>query len=228
MNLAGFLTASARTHGDKPAVIIGQSCYLDYATLARQVAGLGGALLAQGLTKGDRVLLAMSNNPDYLTILFACWQAGLTAVPVNAKLHPREIGYIAQDSASKIVFASPDLADGIAHELPDLPLIVPGTDDFTQMTAHEPIVEAKTEPTDIAWVFYTSGTTGRPKGALLSHRNLSAMAIAYLADVDHLTPPTACCIWPPLRMRQACSRFPLSPRPGPISCRSPVGMTRPR
>lgn len=188
MNLAGFLTASARTYGDRAAIIVGQSCYLDYAGLARQAAGLGGALLARGLKAGDRVLLAMSNNPDYLTTLFACWQAGLTAVPVNAKLHPREIGYIARDSAAKIAFASADLAEGIAGELLALPLIVPGTADFARLTAQEPIAPAETSPTDIAWIFYTSGTTGRPKGALLSHRNLSAMAIAYLADVDHLTP----------------------------------------
>lgn len=189
MNLAGFLNASARTFGDRPAVVVGTRTRQDYHALARDSAGLGGALRTRlGLRQGDKVLLAMSNNPDYLTILFACWQAGLTAVPVNAKLHPREIAYIAQDSQAKAAFSTPDLAEGLAGELPALPLILPGTADFAALVAHDPVAQAQTLPTDIAWIFYTSGTTGRPKGALLSHRNLAAMAMSYLADVDQLTP----------------------------------------
>lgn len=192
MNLAGLLAASARSFGDRPAVVIGDRRYLDYAGLGRAAAGVAGGLVSRfGLRPGDRVLLAMTNNPDYLTILFACWQAGLTAVPVNAKLHPREIAFIAQDAGARVAFATADLAQGIAAELPALPLILPGTADYAALAAGDPAAMADTAPTDIAWIFYTSGTTGRPKGALLSHRNLMAMAVAYLADVDHLTPQDA-------------------------------------
>lgn len=189
MNIAGFLNSSARSYANRPAVVVGRRTRLDYAGLARASAGLGGALLSRmELRPGDRVLLAMSNNPDYLTVLFACWQAGLAAVPVNAKLHPKEIAYIGRDSEAKVIFATPDFAGGVAQEQPGLPLIVPGSAEFVAFEAHEPVNEAETLPTDTAWIFYTSGTTGRPKGALLSHRNLAAMAVTYLADVDYLTP----------------------------------------
>lgn len=189
MNLATFLNASARSYGDRPAVVVGSHIYLDYAALARASAGLGAVMRQQfGLRQGDRVLLAMVNNPDYLTILFACWQAGLTAVPVNAALHGREIAHIAADSGARLVFATPDQAQRLAAEKPDLPLVLPQSAEFQRLAAADPCAPATGSPADIAWIFYTSGTTGRPKGAMLSHRNLQAMTLAYLADVDHLTP----------------------------------------
>lgn len=192
MNLATTLTQAARTFADRPAVTVGRSVWLDYAGLARAVAGLAGAMRHRfGLVPGDRVLLAMTNNPDYLTILYACWQAGLVAVPVNAKLHAREIAYIGQDCAARLIFATADLAQAVAVELPDVPLILPGTAEFAGLTAQDGLALHHAAPTDTAWIFYTSGTTGRPKGTMLSHRNLQAMAIAYLADVDFLTPRDA-------------------------------------
>lgn len=189
MTLAVFLANAARSFPDRPAVTVGQAVRLDYAGLARAVAGLAGGLRGRlGLMPGDRVLLAMRNNPDYLTILFACWQAGLVAVPVNAKLHAKEIAFIANDAAVGVIFATDDLAQAIAAELPRTPMILPGTVEFAAMTACDPLDRHDTAPSETAWVFYTSGTTGKPKGTLLSHRNLTAMAIAYLADVDFLTP----------------------------------------
>jgi len=189
MNISLFLANSALSFGSRPAVTIGTTPFLDYTGLARQASGLAGALRERfGLVPGERVLLAMTNNPDYLTILFACWHAGLVAVPANARLHAREIAYIASDSGARVAFASPDIAEGLASELPHLPLILPQTAEFASLARHDPIFMHATEASDTAWIFYTSGTTGRPKGALLSHRNLSAMAIAYLADVDFLGP----------------------------------------
>ena len=189
MNIAGFLVNTARSFGDRPALLLGTSQYLDYHQLTRQAAGLAGAMRKRyGLAPGDRVLLAMSNNVDYLTILFACWHAGLAAVPVNAKLHAREIAFIACDAQVKLAFVTADLSEAIAAELPALAMVLPQTSQFLALTADDPIAMTSTEPTDTAWIFYTSGTTGRPKGALLSHRNLSAMAIGYLADVDFLGP----------------------------------------
>lgn len=189
MNIAGFLTNSALTFGYRPAVTIGLSTYLDYSGLARRAAGLAAAICTKyALRRGDRVLLAMSNNPDYLTIMFACWRAGLVAVPVNAKLHAREIAYIASDSQARVAFVTPDLAHAVAAELPRLPIIVPQTAEFAALADHDAMSMIETSATETAWIFYTSGTTGKPKGALLSHRNLSAMTIAYLADVDFLGP----------------------------------------
>ena len=189
MNIALLLANSALAHGGRPAVTVGRKTYLDYAHLARQASGLAAALREKlGLSPGDKVLLAMSNNQDYLTILFACWHAGLVAVPANAKLHAREIAYIASDSGARVAIASPDIADALQTELPQLRVILPQTREFAALAAHDPIGMHVGQAGDTAWIFYTSGTTGRPKGALLSHRNLAAMAIGYLADVDFLGP----------------------------------------
>jgi long-chain acyl-CoA synthetase len=131
----------------------------------------------------------MSNNPEYLAILFAIWRAGLVAVPANAKLHARELAYIVEDSGARLCLATADVAGPLAEALPaSARLIVRGEKDWRDLIAAEPggVVDRRAE--DIAWIFYTSGTTGKPKGAMLSHRNLTTMAVGYLADIDFLSP----------------------------------------
>lgn len=193
MNIAGLLSNSASVFGDRPAMSIGASGhYLDYRGLAGAAAGLAGALRDRlGLAPGDCVLLAMNNNRDYLTILFACWHAGLVAVPANAKLHAREIAFIAEDCRARIAFISPEISDDLAALVPNMIIIPPGSAEFRRLAGAEPLAMHQTASEDTAWIFYTSGTTGRPKGAMLSHRNLLAMATAYLADVDFLGPEDA-------------------------------------
>ena len=123
----------------------------------------------------------MKNCPEYYEILFACWHAGLTAVPMNAKLHAREFAYILENSGAKACFVTPDLAsavDGISIlKLKDL--------------YREPEGPADVDPNDVAWLFYTSGTTGVPKGAMLTHRNMLFQTQAYFADIDKLGPGDA-------------------------------------
>src|SRR4030095_12499151 len=67
-----------------------------------------------GLQPGDRVALAMSNSPEYIEVLYAVWHAGLTAVPMNAKLHQREFAYILENSGARLCFATPDLVETVA------------------------------------------------------------------------------------------------------------------
>jgi long-chain acyl-CoA synthetase len=187
MNLALLLDASARGFPERPAVSVGDRCLYNYSGYGALAAGLAGGFNRMGLEPGDRVLLAMSNNPEYLAVLFAIWRAGLVAVPVSAKLHAREIAYIAGDCGAKLCFATPDLASTLAPEL-QIRFVVLADADWRQLVAADPssIVERRGE--DLAWIFYTSGTTGRPKGAVLTHRNLMTMTLLYLADVDLLTP----------------------------------------
>ncbi len=106
----------------------------------------------------------MKNAPEYLEALYGIWWAGLTAVPVNAKLHPREIAFIVADSEARLTIEDPRQVAEIA--------------------AAEPAPLADAAASDLAWLFYTSGTTGRPKGAMLTCRNLAQMTFGYLADVD--------------------------------------------
>jgi long-chain acyl-CoA synthetase len=188
VNLANLLSSSARSFPDRPAVSIGLKVLFDYATLGRRTAGLAASLRTKfGLKPGDRVVLAMKNCPEYLEILFACWHAGLVAVPMNARLHARELAFMAEDCAAKLAFATEEVARDLSTSRFGVPLLLAGSRDFERLVMAESVAPHHTGPDDLAWIFYTSGTTGKPKGAMLSHRNLMAMAIGYLADVDFLT-----------------------------------------
>ncbi|MGH8687066.1 MAG: AMP-binding protein, partial [Burkholderiales bacterium] len=89
MNLAQLLHAVARRLPQASALARGPRVVATYGELSERVARLAGGLRARGLARGDRVALAMKNCPEYYELLFACWHAGLVAVPMNAKLHPR-------------------------------------------------------------------------------------------------------------------------------------------
>jgi long-chain acyl-CoA synthetase len=177
MNLAHFLLSTARRLPDRPAIAVGQKVACTYGQLASRVAGLGSGLRRMNLAKGDRVALAMKNCPEYFEVLFACWHAGLTAVPMNAKLHAREFAYILENSGAKLCFVSPDLHAAI-----------PGAISSKEIVSSQESQPADVAPDDAAWLFYTSGTTGVPKGAMLTHRNLLFAAQAYFADIDKLGP----------------------------------------
>lgn len=190
MNLAHLLGGAARSFPERPAVSIGDRLLYDYATYGSLSARLAGAFAGRlGLRPGDRVALAMTNNPDYLAILFAVWRAGLVAVPANAKLHARELAFVVEDCGARLCLATAEVAEPLAGLLPhSTRLIVLEEKDWCALLSADPGDVADRRPEDIAWIFYTSGTTGKPKGAMLSHRNLMTMAVAYLADVDFLSP----------------------------------------
>ena len=128
---------------------------------------------AGGLAPGDRVLMLARNCAGYVETLFACWRAGLVAVPVNAKLHAKEAAFIAEDSGSRWAFVDEAWrADVPPHER----VIVLGSSEHEAMAA----LDASPDVADVArdapaWLFYTSGTTGRPKGVMITHGNLAAM-----------------------------------------------------
>jgi acyl-CoA synthetase (AMP-forming)/AMP-acid ligase II len=167
MNLPAWLARAARSHPRGPAIFLGYSPWADYATLALRVARLARGMREKaGLSPGDRVALLMPNAPEYLEALYATWWAGLVAVPINAKLHPREVAFIVADCGARLVVDSPAA--------------------LAPLRALEPLPPHEGAAADLAWLFYTSGTTGRPKGAMLSHRNLAQMTLAYFADVDEV------------------------------------------
>ncbi len=196
MNLAGLLDRAGRVAGDRPALFVGRRAVATHAGLAAQVRAMAGGLRDRlGLAPGDRVALLMANGPDYLPALFACWQAGLVAVPVNAKLHPREVAYILDNAGARLLLATPDLAGtaaaAVATLSPAPEVIEAGGRDWRGLEACAELPPHPAAPEDPAWLFYTSGTTGRPKGAVLTHRNLLAMTLGYLAEVDPTGPQDA-------------------------------------
>ena len=180
MNLVQLLLRSARWQPDRPALAVGKRPVRTYREMASRVANLASGLTNRfKLTKHDRVALAMKNCPEFYEILFACWHAGITAVPMNAKLHPKEFAYILENSGAKLCFVTPDLQSAVPNGF---------SIENLQQLFLEPTAPADVEPDDVAWLFYTSGTTGVPKGAMLTHRNMLFQTHAYFADIDKLAP----------------------------------------
>lgn len=142
-----------------------------------------------GLMPGERVLLWMENSSEFVESLFACWVAGLCVVPVNPKLHAREVAHIWADSGARLVIASDCfIAEAENNLMAAAPVLVAESETYRVLAASPAVscqVLAATEP---AWIFYTSGTTGFPKGATLSHRNLLFMVMSYYSDIEQVYP----------------------------------------
>jgi long-chain acyl-CoA synthetase len=194
MNIALWLKRSALSHPALPAAASGTRVTATYGQLAERAAHLACALRERcGLEAGDRVAIAAKNSSDYIALLYGIWHAGLAAVPANAKLHGAELGYILEHSGARVCFAS----DGIDAEIaPHAPkslerLIAIGSAEYATLFTADPIALVPRAPDDLAWLFYTSGTTGRPKGAMLTHDNLIAASLAYGGEVDPVTPGDA-------------------------------------
>jgi long-chain acyl-CoA synthetase len=193
MNIANWVYRAGLSHPDRPAVGYGTRVVRTYGDLALRVARLAGGLRRLGLTPGDRVAIVAKNCIDYIEAVNAIWHAGLSAVPANAKLHGRELGYVLEHSGARLCFASVGLDAEIAPYAPASleRLIVLGSRDYEALLAADAIAVESRDGGDLAWLFYTSGTTGRPKGAMLSHRVLAQCAFAYLGEVDPAAPGDA-------------------------------------
>ncbi|MFQ5565439.1 MAG: AMP-binding protein, partial [Paracoccaceae bacterium] len=188
MNLSIGLAQIARRAPDNPA-ILWDGGELGYGGFEDQVARIAGALRRRhGLKPGDRVGMAMENSAEFLAVLYGIWRAGMTAIPMNAKLHPRELAWILESAGAPLCIATAGQADALGGIGGVPPIVATGSADYSALLAGEPVTRVASRPGDAAWIFYTSGTTGRPKGAVLTHRNLTAMSLAYVADVDRIGP----------------------------------------
>src|SRR5437764_11831253 len=190
MNIAAWLSRAGLSHPGLAAVGQGAHVARSYGQLAARAARLAGALRRLGINPGDRVAIIAKNCVECVETIFGIWHAGLAAVPANAKLHGRELGYILEHSGARVCFATPGLDTEVAPHAPASleRLIVIGSQGYDALFAADPIGVAPRDGDDLAWLFYTSGTTGRPKGGMLTHRNLAQASFAYLSDVDAAAP----------------------------------------
>ena len=192
MNPAIWVERHAHRRPDEPAIADGESVHSTWRQFAARTAAVAGGLRERfGLVPGDRVAILMRNRPEYLEALFGAWHAGLVAVPVNARLHPEEIAYILDHSQSAVVLTDDDHVDDVAPLVGTVAslqeaVVAPG-ERWDAMVAAAPAPLVARLGGDPAWLFYTSGTTGRPKGATLTNRNLLMMSLSYFADLDPIT-----------------------------------------
>ena len=191
MNSFAFLEKSARQWPDTVALLQGEERYT-YREFRDRALAVGGNLRALGCEPGDRVAFCLANSPRILEIIYGCFAAGLVVVPVNARLHPRELAFIAEDSGARVLVhgaefaagieAHADLFGGLMHRI--------SGDAFGALlnpaNALSSAVDAA--PEDICWLFYTSGTTGKPKGAIWNHRMVRVVIMNYLADLHNIQP----------------------------------------
>lgn len=187
MNLAVFLDRARRLHPSRPAVALGKKVLANYEQLGKKTARLASAISRfVGDTQDVRVALLMENTPAYLEVLFACWHAGCVAVPINSKLHPKESAHILSESNCLMCFATAATARQLKSHLPaSLKCVIDvESAEYTQMLNDDEAPLKSSDPGDPAWIFYTSGTTGTPKGAILTHENLTAMSACYFMDID--------------------------------------------
>lgn len=181
MNLAHTLRRVALADPRRPALFEGARPLRDYGSFADRVARLAGEFAAGGLQPGDRVAVFMRNHPAYLEVLYGAWWAGLAIVPINAKLHLREAKWILEHAQVRWCFVSPDIGADVRE--PERTIDATGAG-YEALFAAAPAPLVPRASGDLAWLFYTSGTTGKPKGVMLTHRNLMVMGLTYFVDVD--------------------------------------------
>jgi acyl-CoA synthetase (AMP-forming)/AMP-acid ligase II len=193
MNLSMLLTKTARTLPDKTAIIHG-SRQLTYSQLNARANRMANALVSLGIRPGDNVALLQYNAPEFYETLFACFKTGCGTVPINFRLHPQEFAFIIDHSEARAVVLSEEFNTSVMQVRDQIPAVrhlisLKGGSgkllDYEKLLADagEDMVDADVAPDDLAWLFYTSGTTGMPKGAMLTHRNLLAATMNFYADI---------------------------------------------
>lgn len=190
MNLAYWLHQTALVRPEAPAIRFGEKLHANYAEFAFRSWAVGQYLKDQhDVRPGDRVALFVENCAEYLEMLYGVLWIGAVIVPINYKLHPREAAWIIENSDAKLVitatgelFTRPlDHGTGCREVGIRSREVLQAVESASAADFSEPV---RLADDDVAWLFYTSGTTGRPKGVMSTHKNLRMMATSYALDVD--------------------------------------------
>jgi acyl-CoA synthetase (AMP-forming)/AMP-acid ligase II len=198
MNVGHLLTRAAQRYPDCPAWREGDLA-ITFREAESRVNRLARALLTLGGQPGDRVAMLLANSCRGLETLLAPMKAGMAVVPLNIRLHPSEHQYMLNDSGAFALVYGQEFSEHLAQIRPGLTTVKhfvcvggragadPGYEDLLRDQRETP-PEPAIDPDDLAWIFYTSGTTGHPKGAMLTHRNLLTMAEQFLLDINPARP----------------------------------------
>ncbi|MCM4084049.1 long-chain-fatty-acid--CoA ligase [Paractinoplanes hotanensis] len=194
LSLATVLAESARKYPDKIAVIDSLTTErITYRDLWRQTLAYAGGLKSLGIGPGDVVAVQIPNLADFPRVYYAVLAAGATIVPMHLLLTPEENAYVLQDSRAKLLVAHASQLENAASaaRIADIPVVsvgpaVPGVDRLEEATGAPLRTYESREAEDVAVVFYTSGTTGKPKGALLTHLNLVMNTMVNVFDIHDL------------------------------------------
>jgi fatty-acyl-CoA synthase len=173
---------SAQRHPERVALRCGDDV-VTFAELADRARRLAGALLGLGVEAGDRVVIAMHNCVEVVESYVACHVIGACAVPVNFRLAPAEVGYQVGHCRASAILVDTALEPIITGLALDIPVLSLSGSYQRARDASAPADPAVVDGDDLAFVIYTSGTTGRPKGAMLTHRNLAANTANWIAAV---------------------------------------------
>jgi long-chain acyl-CoA synthetase len=177
LNLGSILQAAAHERPTHPAIRLGGRT-VSYADLDRAARGVATSLRARGIEPGETVAILVPNLPEFTVAYFGILYAGCTVVPLNVLLSAPEVTYHLEDSQARLLIAHPLFGDAARTGASDagVPLVWAGgegDDSVEAMASADPVVALHaTSPADTAVILYTSGTTGRPKGAELTHSNL--------------------------------------------------------
>jgi len=193
MNLAHFLRQAARRHGGEIGFVWGSKTWT-WAELDARVDAMAAALAANGVLKGDRVLVQSKNCNQMFESMFACFRLGAVWVPTNFRQTPSEVAYLAEASGTTAMICQGDFPDHVAAVLKAAPainfIVSIGASSFGEdydalVAAHagKPALVADVEYDDPAWFFFTSGTTGRPKAGVLTHGQMGFVATNHLCDL---------------------------------------------
>jgi len=194
MNLAHLVTQNARRHGDRVGFVWGERSWT-WREIDQLVSSLAAALAARGIVRGDRILVHSKNCDEMFWSMFAAFRLGAVWVPTNFRLMPDEVAYLATASGAKAFLCHGDFADHAkAVSGPDFVWRI-GEGAFGERSVSDAIEahagikldNAAVEYDDPCWFFFTSGTTGRSKAAVLTHGQMGFVVTNHLAD---LTPGT--------------------------------------
>jgi long-chain acyl-CoA synthetase len=198
MNVGRFLANAAERDSAKAGFVWGDDV-VSYREANVRSDSLAGALCRFGLGPGERVGVLMPNCPQLLESMFATWKAGGCVVPLNARFQREELVYHLADPGARAIIFSEEYRETVAAVRDRVPTVerficvgepLPGQLAYDELVTGNPgpAGDTRAADDDLAWLFYTSGTTGRPKGAMLTHGVLTFVSVSWVADLMPLQP----------------------------------------